>query len=167
MYSFFIKIESVIKYIKNKFIIFYYKLKFGKRLKIGKNIRFRKGFTLYISEDGFVEIGDKCFFNNYCTIDCMGKISIGEHNLFGENVKIYDHNHDFSNVDKNRGTNFVINEINIGNNNWFGSNIVVLKNTKLGNNNVVSAGTVLNDSFDNDIIISNSREYKVKEINYK
>ena len=163
------KIESIIKSIKNRTKIIWYKLKYGKRLKIGKNVVFRKGFTLYIEKDAYVEIGDKNFFNNYCTIDCMGKIIIGQHNLFGENVKIYDHNHLFNNKNINRGSNYTIDEINIGKENWIGTNVTILRHTNLGNYNVIAAGTVLNKHIDDDNIVSNvgNSEYNIQKIRYK
>lgn len=163
------KIESAIKYLKNMILIFYYKVKYGKRLKIGKKVRFRKGFTLYIAPDAYLEIGDRCFFNNYCSIICRKKIIIGEHNLFGESVKMYDHNHAFNNQEINRGTTYKEGEIIIGNNNWFATHVVILKNTKVGNNNVISAGSIINSKFESDMIISNkgNREYETVPIRYE
>ncbi len=38
-------------------------------------------------------IGDNVFMNNYCSINCLDEIEIGENTLFGEGVKLYDHNH--------------------------------------------------------------------------
>lgn len=168
MYIIVNKMESIFKLILNKIQIFYFKLKYGKRLKIGKRVRFRKGFRLFISDDGYVEIGNNCFFNNFCTIDCMGKIIIQEHNLFGENVKLYDHNHLFDKKTVNRGTNYKIGKITIGNNNWIGTGVIVLKNVVLGNNNVIGAGTVLSGEFKDDLIVTSqsSKKYNIKEIQY-
>lgn len=169
MYIIINKIESLFKLILNKIKIFYYKIKYGKRLKIGKGVRFRNGFKLFISNSGYVEIGNKCFFNSFCTIDCMGKIIIKEHNLFGENVKLYDHNHLFEQKKINRGTNYKIGEISIGNNNWIATGVIILKDVSIGDNNVVSAGTILSGKFKNDLIITNqgNKEYNIKKIQYK
>lgn len=146
----------------------YYKFKYGKRVKFGKKINFRKGFKLYISDkNGYVEIGDNTFFNQYCSITCMKKIYIGNNNLFGENCKIYDHNHLFNSLDKKRGSNFTSNEILIGNNNWFGTNNVILSKTKIGDNNVFAAGCIINSEFNNDKIIKADIKYQETEISYR
>ena len=145
----------------------YYKLKYGKKVKFGKNINFRKGFKLYISGNGYIEIGDNTFFNQYCSVICMNKIVIGRDNLFAEGCKVYDHNHIFNRKNIIRGQEFKSNEIVIGNNNWFGTNNVVLSKTKVGNNNVFAAGVIINTNYDDDNIIKCDLEYKIEKINYK
>lgn len=71
---------------------FFFKLINGEKLHLGKNLQFRKWFTLLL-EGGEVSIGDNVFFNNSCTVCSKHKITIGDGTIFGENVKIYDHNH--------------------------------------------------------------------------
>lgn len=161
------KIESLIRVIIIKIKLIYYKAKYGSRLKIGKRIRFRKGFSLHISKDAKVEIGDNVFFNRRCTIDALKEISIGNHNLFGEDVKIYDHNHVFNNKNINRGNNFSSRPVIIGENNWIGSNVVILKKAKIGNNNVIGANTNISFEIDNDSIVKvNECKYVVEKIKY-
>lgn len=46
-----------------------------------------------IDKKGEVRIGDDVFFNNYCSLNAIDSISIGDGTVFGENVKVYDHNH--------------------------------------------------------------------------
>lgn len=63
----------------------------------------------------WVKIGNSCFFNNGCSINANKSITIGDGTLFGENVKIYDHNHRFRERDiliKEQG--FTMGEIEIG-----------------------------------------------------
>ena len=77
MYTFFSTIEKFEKGSRVVFKLAYYKLKYGKRLKVGKGVHFRKGFIVNISKDGQLEIGDRTFFNNNCSINCHCKIKIG------------------------------------------------------------------------------------------
>ena len=60
----------------------FYKLIYGKRIKFGKGVTFRKGFSLMIEKNAYVEIGEGCFFNNYCSINAMNKIKIGNNCIF-------------------------------------------------------------------------------------
>ena len=69
---------------------------YGRKLFIGKNTTWRKSFSLMIGKSASVIIGENCFFNNYCSINCHDEIIIGKNNLFGESVKLYDHNHVFN-----------------------------------------------------------------------
>lgn len=135
----------------------FYKIIYGKHIKFGKGVTFRRGFSLVIEDDAIVKIGDGCFFNNYCSINAKSSITIGNNCLFGENVKIYDHNHRFNIKDeliKKQG--YTLGKIEIGNNCWFGSNVIILRNTIIGNNNVVGANEVVRKNIgDNNLYVKN------------
>ena len=158
-------IAKIVVFMTMKFKIFYWKLKYGKRLKVGKNLKFRKRFNINIQDNGYVEIGDNNFFNNDCSINCHKEIIIGNNNLFGENVKIYDHNHIFNNKAIDMSKSFKENTVIIGNNNWFGTNSIILSKTLVGNYNVIAAGVVLNYKIDNENLIKQEKFEKINFIN--
>ena len=147
--------------------IFYYKLKYGRRLKIGKGVHFRKGFIINISKNGKVEIGDGTFFNNNCSINCHNRIAIGKNNMFGEGVKIYDHNHVFNDKSINMKKTFKSRPIMIGDRNWFGSNVVILSGAQVGNNNVFSCNSVIDSETGSDNLVKLSNKYEVEVIRFK
>lgn len=167
MYSICNFIENTIKFLRIKTKIVYWKIKYGKRIKIGKKFHFRKGLNINISKDGYLEIGNNNFFNNYCSINCRYKIIIGDNNLFGENVKIYDHNHVFNDKNIDIRKNFTKGEILVGNTNWIASNVIILQKTALGNNNVISNNVVLNEKYYDETIIKNNANIIIKKIVYK
>ena len=118
------------------------KMRFKQQIKFEK-LRFRKDFNVRIEGSGYLRIGSNCFFNNACSINVLGKIEIGNDCIFGENVKMYDHNHIFNlNNILIRNSGFKIKNIVIGNNCWVGSNVVILGGTKIGDNCVIGAGVV-------------------------
>lgn len=120
-----------------------------KRVRFGKEFTFRKGFNLVVSKNGKVEIGEKCFFNNNCSISCLNFIQIGDGSIFGEGVKIYDHNHkfaDFSKPIKEQG--YSQGCIKIGKHCWIGSNVILLKGADIGDNCVIGAGCVVSDKIE-------------------
>ena len=147
--------------------IFYYKLKYGRRLKIGKGVHFRKGFIINISKNGKVEIGDGTFFNNNCSINCHNRIAIGKNNMFGEGVMIYDHNHVFNDKSINMKKTFKSRPIMIGDRNWFGSNVVILSGAQVGNNNVFSCNSVIDSETGSDNLVKLSNKYEVEVIRFK
>lgn len=132
-------------HLKAYLLLFLYKIIYRKSFQFGKKITFRKGFTLMIGgEEGKVIISDGVFFNNYCSVCAINKIEIGKNTIFGENVKIYDHNHNYKNTSvliKNQGFNSK--PIIIGENCWIGSNVMILKGVKIGDNSVIGAGCVV------------------------
>ena len=71
------------------------KLIYGNAVVFGKGVTWRSHFHLAIEPKAKVEIGEHCFFNHDCSISAMQQVTIGANTLFGENVRIYDHNHRF------------------------------------------------------------------------
>lgn len=135
----------------------YYKLLYGKNFEIGKGVTWRRRFNLLIDKGASVFIGDNCFFNNDCSINSNISIHIGEDCLFGEGVKIYDHNHRFRDPRtpiKNQG--FSVEEIVIGRHCWIGSNVIILKGTHIGDNCVIGAGVVASGNIESNCIIKNT-----------
>lgn len=166
MYYIFKFIENIFKYLRMKSKIIYWKLKYGNRIKIGKNFRFRKGMIINITEKGKLEIGNNNFFNNYCSINCHNQIIIGDNNLFGENVKMYDHNHVFNNKNIDVAHTFFENKIMIGNNNWIASDVTFLSKAKIKNYNVIGTKTIVNNEYSSEQLIQVEYNNRVKKINY-
>lgn len=131
-----------------------YKIAYFRKLKIGKRVTWRNRFNVLLSRDAELIIGDDCFFNNDCSINVMNKVTIGNGSIFGENVKIYDHNHKFNDFDKSiKSQGFTIGEVVIGNHCWIGSGVIILKGSNIGDNCVISAGVVVNGAVPSGTIV--------------
>ena len=138
-----------------------YDLLFGKKF-IHKKFSFRFGFYILIEKGGTLEIGNGCFFNNGCSITSMKKVTIGENSLFGENVKIYDHNYHINQggvAIKNSGHS--LGEVKIGNNCWIGSNVVILKGADIGDNSVIGAGCIIDSKIKANSLVKRKENYDV------
>lgn len=143
----------------------YYKIIFGAKLRLGKNFQFRKGFFLLLDCQSTVDIGDDVFFNNYCTICALERIVIGDGTIFGENVKIYDHNHIYKNLQqpiKEQG--YTSAPIFIGKHCWIGSNVTILKGVTIGDNCVIGAGCVIYKDVPARTILINKQNLLIKEM---
>ncbi|WHF36686.1 acyltransferase [Aeromonas salmonicida] len=128
--------------------------------QIGAKLRVRYGVVFNVSS-GKLKIGDGCFFNNYCSINCHHEIIIGDNVLFGESVKVYDHDHIFSadyGVDKNQ---FKTSKVEIGNNVWLGSNAIILKGVSIGDNAVIAAGSVVTKNVPASHVFINGKLKKI------
>lgn len=131
------------------------KVLYTNRLKIGSKTTWRRNLSIIIEENASIEIGNKCFFNNECSLVARDKIKIGDGTLFGENVKVYDHNHRFNKINvpiKNQG--YTIKAISIGKHCWIGSNVVILKGVHIGDNCVIGAGIVVDKDIPHNTIVS-------------
>ncbi|MGN6605064.1 MAG: acyltransferase [Ginsengibacter sp.] len=134
-------------------------------IHIDNNCRIRNNFNVTIGNNGVLSIGENCFFNNNCSINCLGKIEIGNNNQFGESVLFYDHNHRFSDTKKlisDQGFN--VGTIRIGNNCWIGSNVVILQNVTIGDNVVVGAGCVIYKSIASNTKVINQQNLVEKNL---
>lgn len=113
------------------------------RISFGKKFNARD-FLYICCDGGIIEIGDNVFFNNFCSINSQKGILIGDNCIFGENVRLYDHNHYY----KTRNIpilkqGFSKGEIIIGNNCWIGSGVTILKGVHIGDNSIIGANSVV------------------------
>jgi len=135
------------------------------QLKINK-LSFRRGFSIVAK--GNVSIGNKVFFNNYCSINAIESVIIGDDCIFGENVHIYDHNHVYNSSQLPiRKSGYSSSPVIIGRNCWIGSNCIILKGVKIGDNCVIGSGVIVYEDIPSDTIVYNKQQHIQKEITCK
>lgn len=155
-------IQDIFLKINSKLKILLIRL-FNKRIKIEKGVTIRRG-VIFRAISGRIEIGNNCFFNNYCSINSLKKISIGDDCIFGEGVKIYDHNHIYGKNVTTSKSGYNVDEIKIKNNVWIGSNVTILKGVTIGNNVVIGANSLIYKDVPDNSLVLNNNELKIKEI---
>ncbi|CAM4182038.1 acetyltransferase-like isoleucine patch superfamily enzyme [Paenibacillus endophyticus] len=137
---------------------------FNKRAKvdIGNFVFIRKNVSIRLDFDGKLTLGEKVFINDNCNINCVHKIMIGKGSKIAPNVCINDHDHNYKSVD---GEHLLKGEVIIGSNVWVGSNVVILRDTYIGDNAVIAAGSVVKGNIPANTLFLNKRENK--HISYK
>ena len=145
---------------------FFYKMIYGKKIKIGKKVTWRRGFSIMKMSDAVINIGDDCFFNNDCSLAANISISIGERTIMGENVKIYDHNHRFNKDMMLKEQGYSNSKVYIGNDCWIGSNTVVLKGAHISDHCVIGAGCVVACYVPEWTIMKNNNNYEMCSIRH-
>ena len=118
---------------------------------VGKKFRIRNNVSFRIYNEGRVIVGNNCFFNDGCSINCQKKIEIGNNLICGQNVMFFDHDHDY----KNDINNFIRDEIKIGNNVWIGANCIILKGVTIGDNVVIAAGSIITKNVEKNKMVYN------------
>jgi acetyltransferase-like isoleucine patch superfamily enzyme len=151
-------------------------LRFGKSftLEIDKRVDkitisdtlFRDYCAIRVRQNGILNIKKNVFFNSFCSINCRQSITIGENTIFGENVKIYDHNHKYNNnkfpiVDQGYNSE----SITIGDNCWIGSNVIILKGVHIGNNSIIGAGTIIYKNVPDNSLVITKQDTILKDLN--
>lgn len=121
-----------------------------------------KGTQIIVEKGASLELGDMVFFNRYCSINVKNKIKIGKGSLFGEGVKVYDHDHKYSEgLERNK---FNIGIVDIGENCWLGSNVVVLRKSVIGNGAVIGAGVIVHGDIDKNMLSFSEQNLKKRGI---
>ncbi|MFR2143310.1 acyltransferase [Lactococcus lactis] len=110
-------------------------------VSIGNCFSIRKYAILNISENGILMIGRNVFINYGTKINVRDSVNIGDNCIIGQDVLIYDHDHDYKS--ENRRDNFVNAPVSIGKNVWIGSDVIILKGTSIGDNAVIAAGSIV------------------------
>ena len=146
----------------------YFRCLYGNKLNIEKDVRWRSYFSIIIENDAKVMIGKGCKFNYNCSINSLGSIKIGNYSIFGEGLKIYDHNHRF-NINKRHISDqgMSVGKIIIGKNCWLGSNVVVLKGSIIGDNCVIGAGCIVSGNIPANSVLKTKNNYSIEKIRFK
>ena len=136
-----------------------------KSFKIGQQVDLRNYLNFVVGQSADLLIEDGVFMNNYCSINCLDSITIGSHTLFGEGVKIYDHNHLYTFNDQLNVSHkeFSTAPVYIGENCWLGSNVTVLKGVTIGANTIIGAGCVIHKNIPANSIIINQQQLVIKK----
>jgi len=66
-------------------------------IELGTDVTLRSFISLEVSDNAKLTLGNRVFFNDHCTIRCGKEIEIGKDTMFGDGVRIFDHNHKYSN----------------------------------------------------------------------
>ena len=126
-----------------------------RRLRIGPGVVSRRFLNVLMYPNATCIIGQNVFFNNYCSINCLEHVEIGSDTMFGESVKIYDHNHLYK-IDTTVSINreeFKKDPVKIGNNCWIGSNVIILMGVTIGDNVVIGANCLIHKSVPSNSIV--------------
>ena len=103
-----------------------------------------------------IEIGNQVGISG-TTIYAREKISIGDNTLIGANTKIFDNDFHPLDVDARNNNQFdklVLKPVEIGQNVFIGCNCIITKGTKIGDNCVIGAGSVVHGEFPDNVVIA-------------
>lgn len=129
----------------------------GAHLLVSEKGKITVGRSLYVSEksnigahlSGILEIGNNNFFNTNTTVTCLEKITIGNDNLFAQNVVVVDHNHNYDSLNLpicRQGYKFK--PVTIGSDCWICANVVICPGATIGDHIIVAANSVVSGTLE-------------------
>ena len=133
------------------------------KLIIGRNFKMRDGSKIRVRKNAKCMIGKNTSLNCNNMIVCHDKIEIGDDVMFGPNIYIFDHDHDYRAEGGTKAGKYKTSPIKIGNNVWIGANTMVLRGTEIGDNCVIGAGSVVKGKIGANTVLYQKRENVLNE----
>ena len=99
-----------------------------------------------------INIGENCFINRDFNIEGNGEVLVGNNVDVGPNVRILTGGHVIGDHEHRAGKGITYN-VKIGNGIWIGANSTLLGNIFINDGCVVGANTLVNKSFEKDLLI--------------
>lgn len=124
-------------------------------------------FTTLLSDGkgSRISIGDNCRING-AYIHAEKNISIGDNCVIASGVNIIDSNgHIVNSLDRTSGRD-VPQDVIIGNNVWICMNATILKGSVVGDNSIISAGSIVHGVIPPNSIASTTGDLLIKKINF-
>lgn len=121
----------------------------GARVILGEGASLSIGAGVYLSPECFIQVNkratlvleDGVYMNEGCRVTVVESAHIGADTLFGPNVQIYDHDHEFD-----RGgvrSELLHAPVSIGHHCWLCANAVVTRGCTIADRSLVSANSVV------------------------
>lgn len=142
-------------------------------VSIGKNCSFgytmggfNRGGSIELQaryQNSKINIGNNVATNNNIMLCAANYIEIGDDTLIGQYVTIMDHEAHGIEPNKRRELG-EIGTVIIGKNVWLGNNVVILKNSEIGDNTIVATGAVVSGKFPANVIIGGVPAKIIKDI---
>jgi acetyltransferase-like isoleucine patch superfamily enzyme len=144
-------------------------IKFGNNIFIGTNCSpyFYNTYAYFEArtKESNIQIDDEVWANNnLCIISNCAGVYIGKNTLIGYNVEILDSDFHEINPNNRKTGNPKSEKIIIGNNVWLGSNVKVLKGVRIGDNTIISSGSIVTKSIPSNVIAGGIPAKIIKDI---
>lgn len=131
---------------------------------IGHNFKLETDSKIRVIQGGSLTIGNNCFINCGSYITALGKTIIGNNCMFGPNVMIFDHDHDYKSEGGISDGKVTVGEIIIGDNVWIGANCVILRDTYINDNAVIAAGSVVKGNVPSGCLFVQKRSTEIMPV---
>lgn len=134
--------------------------------EFGHSVCIGQGVNIIVKNNATFKIGDRTYFTSDMHIESENEIVIGNNCAISWGVTIIDSNHHSVIVDGHEKN--IKGSVHIGTNVWIGCNATILKDTVIGDNCVVAAGSVVKGNFpSNSLIAGNPAKILKSNVSWK
>ena len=134
------------------------------RLRIGDGCKFDSSNAIHaVDPNVTVSIGDECYVNGLDVV-ATEDVTIGSRCIIGDCSMVTTDYHS-AGVDRwSPDAPVKAGRITVGSNVWIAANVVVTKNVSIGDNSVVSIGTIVRDDVPANVVVSSHVQRVVQEL---
>ena len=131
------------------------RVELGGEIVFGKNVLIKEGSIIYAKKGSKITIGKNSSTGHHTEISANNYIQMGNDIIMGAYTYITDSNHGYKDSTLPiRKQPMESGKVIIEDNVWLGRNVMVLKDTNIGNNSIVSAGSIVTKEFKNNVILA-------------
>lgn len=176
-------LHRIVNVLLNRLSILFRKVYWGKKLSLDVSEGLRRDTRIIIEQGGHIDIGmlstnsnvhlsaiggnlsigRDVFLNRNCIVICRKEITIGDNCIFGPNVVIYDHDHEFD-IEGIRANSYKAKPIVIEKGCWIGAGAIVLKGANIGEGSIIGAGVVVKGDVPPHSLVTMDRELKITKL---
>jgi len=127
-------------------------LKENSTTHFGEGVVLGGGTFIFVKENANFKIGNNTYFTSDVHLECVNNIVIGDNCAISWGVTIIDDDHHRI-VPTSPKNEVEKPKVIIGSKVWIGCNVTILKNTFIGNNSIVAAGSVVRGTFPDNVLI--------------
>lgn len=137
----------------------------GAKITFGKNVLIKNDTIIYAKKNSSILFGDNTSTGHHTEISANNRIRIGNDVIMGAYTYITDADHRYDDPHLPiRLQPMNIGEVTVGDNVWLGRGVMVLKDSHVGSNCVVAAGSIVTKKFDDNIVIGGIPAKVIKPI---
>jgi len=137
----------------------------GGELMFDNNVTIKENSIIYVKKNAKITFGQDSSTGHHTEISANNYIKIGKDVIMGAYSYIADSNHGYKNKSLLiRKQDMEIGSVQIGNNVWLGRGVMVLKDSIVGDNSIVAAGSVVTKKFEDNKILGGIPAKVIKEL---
>jgi acetyltransferase-like isoleucine patch superfamily enzyme len=136
-----------------------------RKVEVGEDINIYNNCTFEFGENAYFSLGSHVIFSYGVVVSVNKHLVIGDFVQFGEYSSIRDSTHDYSlsSVPMMRKMD-LLGDIVIGNNVWIGKGCVILPNTRIEDNVVFGANSVISGNYPSGKLYAGARAKYIKDL---
>lgn len=133
------------------------------KIELDEYIQLPKLAKIVVRDQAHIKFGRNCYINHNFVCVAHKSIEIGDNVSIGPNCCIFDHDHYFQNNGQEHGK-YKTGEVKIEDNVWIGAGVIILRNTIIGKNAIIGAGTLVKGIIPPNSIVTNEKRIKIRNL---